>query len=107
LLNQGRLERIEIDGERVVRDQETELFAQHQHLGRGWDETVYVPSQEPKTPSSLTRTGGLNIESLVPLQRFVPNGEIIVPVEAALDLAPQAKKRRPSYKQIRVPRRDL
>ena len=43
----------------------------------------------------------------IPLQRFVPNGEIIVPVEATLDLAPQAKKRRPSYKQIRVPRRDI
>lgn len=44
---------------------------------------------------------------LIPLQRFVPSGEIIVPVEAALDLAPQAKKQRPSYKQIRVPRRDI
>jgi hypothetical protein len=30
----------------------------------------------------------------VPLQRFVPNGEIVVPVEAALDLAPQKGKRR-------------
>jgi hypothetical protein len=30
----------------------------------------------------------------VPLQGFVPNGEIIVPVEAALDLAPQKGKRK-------------
>jgi hypothetical protein len=43
----------------------------------------------------------------IPLQRFVPNGEIVIPVEAALDLAPQARKRHLSYKQIRVPRRDI
>lgn len=43
----------------------------------------------------------------VPLQRFVPNGEIIVPVEAALDLAPQARKKPRTYGQIRVPRRDI
>jgi hypothetical protein len=30
----------------------------------------------------------------VPLQRFVPNGEVIVAVEASLDLAPQARKQR-------------
>jgi hypothetical protein len=30
----------------------------------------------------------------IPLQRFVPNGEIVVPVEAALNLAPQKGKRR-------------
>jgi hypothetical protein len=53
------------------------------------------------------RVGDLDPIQAIPLQRFVPNGEIIVPVEASLDLAPQARKPRPSYKQIRVPRRDI
>jgi len=43
----------------------------------------------------------------IPLPRFVPNGEIIVPVEAALDLAPQARKKPRTYGQIRIPRRDI
>lgn len=34
------------------------------------------------------------LDIAVPLQRPVPNGEIVVPVEAALDLAPQKEKRR-------------
>jgi hypothetical protein len=43
----------------------------------------------------------------VPLPRFAPSGVIIVPVEAALDFAPQARKPPSSYKQIRIPRRDI
>jgi hypothetical protein len=43
----------------------------------------------------------------VPLQRFVPNGEIIVPVEAALDLAPQARKRTHAYQPLRAPLEDV
>lgn len=56
---------------------------------------------------SWPRHGPSWLVRAIPLQRFVPNGEIIVPVEAALDLAPQARKQRPSYKQIRIPRRDI
>jgi hypothetical protein len=43
----------------------------------------------------------------IPLQRFVPNGEILVPVEAALDLAPQAEKQDHAYRPLSVPRRDV
>jgi hypothetical protein len=45
--------------------------------------------------------------SPIPLQRFVPNGEIIVPVEAALDLAPQAEKQDHAYRPLSVPRTDV
>lgn len=43
----------------------------------------------------------------VPLPRSAPNGEIIVPVEAALDFAPQARKAPDVHGQVRVPRRDI
>ncbi len=33
-------------------------------------------------------------DKAIPLQRYVPNGEIVFPIEAALDFAPQARKRR-------------
>jgi hypothetical protein len=50
---------------------------------------------EAKDLSDLGDAGdpALSVKA-IPLQRFVPNGEIIVPVEAALDFAPQAGKRR-------------
>jgi hypothetical protein len=43
---------------------------------------------------------------LIPLPRSAPNGEIIVPVEAALDFAPQARKRRHVYEPLRAPLED-
>jgi site-specific DNA recombinase len=72
LLNQGRFERIEIDGEKVVSDQEAEPFGQLKHLGEGWSQTIYVPPSKAKTPDPLARVGSLNVESLVELGGFEP-----------------------------------
>lgn len=111
--NQGFFERLEIDSERVAADQRVDPFEQLRHLADSWNLPAtpalecQTRSGKDETSAPLARNGGLNVEALVPLQRFVPNGEIVVPVEAALDLAPQARKRRPSYGQIRVPRRDV
>lgn len=46
------------------------------------------------------------LPSAIPLPRSAPNGEIIVPVEAALDFAPQARKRRHVYEPLRAPMED-
>ena len=43
----------------------------------------------------------------VPLPGSAPNGEIILPVEAALDFAPQARKRRHAYEPLRAPMEDI
>jgi hypothetical protein len=60
------------------------------------------------TPASRTKEPDSSAGARkVPLQRFVPNGEIIVPVEAALDLAPQARKRQRQKGPLRIPRRDI
>jgi site-specific DNA recombinase len=72
LLNQGLFERLEIDGERVVNDQDAEPFEQLRHLAEGWDESIYVPRPKAKTPASVARNRGLNVESLVPLRGFEP-----------------------------------
>jgi hypothetical protein len=40
-------------------------------------------------------------------ERFGSNSDLIVPIEWAADLAPQAKKKPRSYEPIRVPRRDV
>jgi site-specific DNA recombinase len=72
LLNQGRFERLEIDAEEVVGDQEAEPFNQLKHLGQGWNQTIYVPGSKAKTPASVARNRGLNVESLVPLRGFEP-----------------------------------
>jgi hypothetical protein len=61
-------------------------------------------TRERKTPPLGRRFGSV---SEVPLQRFVPNGEIIVPVEAALDLAPQAGNQDHAYRPLSVPRTDV
>jgi len=67
LLNQGLFERLEIDSEEVVGDQDAEPFEQLRHLAKGWNETVYVPGHKAKTPDPLAKVGSLNVESLVPL----------------------------------------
>ncbi len=72
LLNQGLFERLEIDGERVVDDQDAEPFDQLRHLAQGWNQTIYVPGSKAKTPASVARNRGLNVESLVPLRGFEP-----------------------------------
>jgi hypothetical protein len=83
-----------IDAEEVVRDQEAEPFSQLVKLGRGWSQTAAAFSLKAKTPDPLSRVGSLNIEALVPLLRPGANGGIVFPVEAALNFAPQARKRR-------------
>ena len=72
MLNQGLFERLEIDSEEVVGDQAAEPFAQLQHLGQGWDQTIYIPGPKAKTPDPLAKVGSLNVESLVPLRGFEP-----------------------------------
>ena len=69
--------------------------------------TVIIDGLAISSFGILARPPGSQGLGAIPLQRFVPNGEIIVPVEAALDLAPQARKKPRSYGQIRIPRRDI
>ena len=71
LLNQGRFSRIEIDREEVVGAQLAEPFDQLHHLGQGWDNGAEA-SSKVKTPTSVSRDRGLNVESLVPLRGFEP-----------------------------------
>ncbi len=68
LLNQGLFERLEIDSEEIVGDQLAEPFDQLQELGKNWNGA----GAEAKTPGPHSRTGGLNVESLVPLRGFEP-----------------------------------
>jgi site-specific DNA recombinase len=72
LLNQGLFERLEIDSEEVVADQLAEPFAQLASLGQNWNGPDVEANSQAKTPGSLARTGGLNVESLVPLRGFEP-----------------------------------
>jgi hypothetical protein len=69
------------------------------------DETARLDEEAEAIAAERIRTGAAAHEEdgakalerlgiVVPLQRPVPNGEIVVPVEAALDLAPQKGKRR-------------
>ena len=71
LLNQGRFERLEIDHEEVVATQLADPFAQLRSLGQGWEDSVEA-SSKAKTPGPISKTGGLNVESLVPLRGFEP-----------------------------------
>jgi hypothetical protein len=72
LLNQGLFERLEIDSEAVVADRDAEPFEQLRYLGKGWNQTVYVPRHKAKTPDPLAKVGSLNVESLIPLRGFEP-----------------------------------
>ena len=72
LLNQGLFERLEIDSEEVVSDQDADPFEQLRHLAEGWNQTIYVSRPKAKTPASVARNRGLNVESLVPLRGFEP-----------------------------------
>jgi site-specific DNA recombinase len=70
LLNQGLFERLEIDSEEIVGEQLAEPFDQLASLGRNWNGNE--ASAKAKTPSPISGTGGLNVESLVPLRGFEP-----------------------------------
>lgn len=58
-------------------------------------------------PFTQIRQNAAQNYPLIPLPRSAPSGEIIVPVEAALDFAPQARKGHDLHGQVRVPRRDI
>ncbi len=79
LLNQAFFERLEIDKEEVVGDQVAEPFDRLLALGRGWSKPARAPSEatapslgNAETPGPISRTGGLNLETLVPLRGFEP-----------------------------------
>jgi hypothetical protein len=78
-------------------------------LRRNPKPTTAMPSVIATTQamSSLLIDATYREQMKVPLQRFVPNGEIIVPVEAALDLAPQAENQDHAYRPLSVPRTDV
>ena len=58
------------------------------------EQDEHAKSHSRPLDSLQRRFRGARGRHVVPLQRPVPNGEIIVPVEAALDLAPQKGRRR-------------
>ncbi len=70
LLNQGLSERFEIKDEGVAHDQQAEPFSQLLQLGKSWNGSE--AAAKAKTPASVGRDGGLNVESLVPLRGFEP-----------------------------------
>jgi hypothetical protein len=55
-----------------VGDQLAEPFDQLARLGQNWDGSSTEASPKAKTPSLISETGGLNVESLVPLRGFEP-----------------------------------
>jgi site-specific DNA recombinase len=70
MLNQGLSKGFQIENEEVVADTEAEPFAQLRALGEGWNGPE--SAAQSKTPASVARNGGLNVESLVPLRGFEP-----------------------------------
>lgn len=68
LFNQGIFKRLEIVSEEVTEAERAEPFAQLARLSQGWDRgtrTERMTEVKAKTPSPISRAGGLNVESLV------------------------------------------